>query len=223
MNAQEAVNFQNKIEADALFAAKVNEVKLMLAGIETATLKERLEVYHTDFKKSHVEKAGGKIIFINRRLLAAASVLLIAALSVWLFAISGSKNEKLYVAYYKPDPGLMTAMGISGNYVFEKAMVDYKTGNYKKAIDEWSKLRTDMLHNDTLNYFLGVAQQASGNSAEALSLLKAIASDPAKPFYKDACWYTGLALLKDGAVNEAIHYLENSGRPQSIELISKLK
>ncbi len=50
-----------------------------------------------------------------------------------------------------------------------------------------------------------------------------MAADAAKPFYKDACWYTGLALLKQGTVNEAIPYLEKSGRPESSELISKLK
>ncbi len=63
----------------------------------------------------------------------------------------------------------MSAMGIGDNYLFNKAMLDYKTGNYKKAIDEWSKLKTSMPQNDTLNYFLGAAQQADGNSAAAIA------------------------------------------------------
>ena len=54
-------------------------------------------------------------------------------------------------------------------------------------------------------------------------LLKSITKDPAKPLYKDACWYTGLALIKLGAINEAIPYLERSSRPESSELINKLK
>lgn len=102
-------------------------------------------------------------------------------------------------------------------------MLDYKTGDYKNAITEWSKLKTDMPQNDTLDYFLGVAQQADGNSAAAITLLKSIAADTAKPFYKEACWYTGLALLKQGTVNEAIPYLEKSARPESRELINQLK
>lgn len=220
---EEKQAFKKRIESDSLLALKVKEVKLLLAGIETTSLKERLDIYHTGIKKNSPQKAGGKIILFNRKLLVAASVLVLAAVSVWLFVMKGNRYEKMYADYYKPDPGLMTAMGISGNYQFEKAMVDYKTGNYKKAIDEWSKLKTDMPHNDTLNYFLGAAQQADGNSATALTLLKQIANDTAKPFYKDACWYTGLALVKEGAVNEAIPYLEKSGRPESIELISKLK
>ncbi len=42
--------------------SKVNEVKLLLAGIETASLKERLDSYHINIKKNHPEKGGGKII-----------------------------------------------------------------------------------------------------------------------------------------------------------------
>ena len=117
----------------------------------------------------------------------------------------------------------MSAMGVSDNYLFNKAMLDYKTGNYKKAINEWSKLSISIRPNDTLKYFLGAAQQADGNSAAALLLLQTMAADVANPFYKDACWYTALALLKQGNVNEAIPYLEQSGRPESTQLISQLK
>ncbi len=220
---EQLLAFEKKMEADILLATKVNEVKLLLVGIELATLKERLHSYHINIKKNYPEKAGGKIISIRRKLLVAASVALLTAISVWLFTMKETKYAKLYASYYKPDPGLMSAMGVNDNYLFNKAMLDYKTGDYKKAIDEWSKLQIVMPKNDTLNYFLGVAQQAHGNSAAAIPLLKSIASNTAKPFYKDACWYTGLALLKQGAIKEANPYLEKSGRPESSELINKLK
>jgi tetratricopeptide (TPR) repeat protein len=222
-STEQRLAFENKMEADISWAAKVNEVKLLLACIETASLKERLDNYHISIKKNHPLTSGGKVISLQRKLMVAASIALLAAMSVWLFTMKGNKYEKLYAAYYKPDPGLMSAMGAGDNYLFNKAMLDYKTGDYKKAIDEWSKLKTGMPKNDTLNYFLGVAQQADGNSAAAIALLKSMAADETKPFYKDACWYTGLALLKQGAVNEAIPYLEKSARPERSELISKLK
>jgi tetratricopeptide (TPR) repeat protein len=222
-STEQRLAFENKMETNRTWAAKVNEVKLLLAGIETASLKERLDSYHINIKKNHPEKGGGKIISMRRKLMVAASVALLAAVSVWLFTIKGNKYENLYAAYFKPDPGLMSAMGTSDNYFFNKAMLDYKTGDYKKAINEWSKLKAGMPQNDTLNYFLGAAQLADGNSTTAITLLQSIASDASKPFYKDACWYTGLALLKQGKANEAIPYLEKAGRPESSELISKLK
>ena len=153
----------------------------------------------------------------------AASVFLFAVLSIWFFAIRKNRYEKIYAAYYKPDPGLITAMGASDNYVFNRAMLDYKTGNYKKAIDTWRRLKNNMPQNDTLTYFLGAAEQANGNSKAALILLKQTASYTTSTFYKDACWYTALALLKEGSAKEAIPYLEKSGRPESKELINKLK
>ncbi|MES2848923.1 MAG: hypothetical protein V4685_07700 [Bacteroidota bacterium] len=222
-NAEEQLAFENKISEDILLASKVSEVRLLLTGIETESLKDRLDIYHINIKKNQPQKVGGKVISLQRKLMMAASIALLAAVSVWLYSLNGNKYEKLYATYYKPDPGLMSAMGIGDNYLFNKAMLDYKTGHYKKAIDEWSKLKTSMAHNDTLNYFLGAAQQADGNSAVAIALLQSMASDATKSFYKDACWYTGLALLKQGNVQEAIPYLENSGRPESSELISKLK
>ena len=90
-------------------------------------------------------------------------------------------------------------------------MLDYKTGNYIKAINEWSKLKTGTSSNDTLNYFLGAAQQADGNNASAIALLQSMTADAEKPFYKDACWYTGLALLKQGKINKAIPILWAQG------------
>ena len=217
----ERQRFERQIQTDDLLAAKVEEVRLLLAGIDAAALKERLNTYHLEIEPRNIQKKGAKIIPF--KLLLAASVFLFAVLSIWLFAIRGNRYEKIYAAYYKPDPGLMTAMGASDNYAFNRAMVDYKTGNYKKAIDAWSKLKNDMPASDTLNYFLGAARQANGNSKEALILLKQVVSDTAKPFYKDACWYTGLALLKEGAVKEAIPYLKKSGRPETDKLINKIK
>ena len=222
-NAEQKQAFENKMSQDVVLTSKVNEVKLLLAGIERASLKDRLDSYHVSIKKNQPQKSGGKIVPLKRKWLVAASVALLAALSVWLYSSRGDKYEQLYATYFKPDPGLMIAMGIGDNYLFNKAMVDYKTGNYKKAIVEWSKLKTSTDNNDTLNYFLGAAQQADGNSAAAIVLLQSMASDAAKPFYKDACWYTGLALLKQGKANEAIPYLEKSGRAESSELISQLK
>jgi len=222
-SAEQKLAFENKMSRDILLTSKVQEVKLLLAGIEKASLKERLESYHAGIEKKQVQNNQGKTIPLRKKWLVAASVALLVAVSVWLYSSQGNKYEKLYATYFKPDPGLMSAMGIGDNYLFNKAMLDYKTGNYKKAIDEWSKLKTSTDQNDTLNYFLGAAQQADGNNAAAIVLLQSMASDATKPFYKDACWYTGLALLKQGKANEAIPYLEKSGRPESSELISQLK
>lgn len=221
-SGEERLVFENKMATDKEWADKVNEVKLLFTGIETSYLKERLDAYHSKLKKNP-EKEVRKIFSTQRKWLVAASIAVLAVLSVWILTFRENKFEKLYATYYKPDPGLMSAMGLGDNYLFNKAMLDYKTGNYKKAISEWKKLSAKQATNDTLNYFLGAAQQADGNNAAALGLLQSIASDPANLFYKEACWYTGLALLKQGAVSEAIPYIEKSERSESTQLIRQLK
>src|SRR5690606_13831875 len=85
---------------------------------------------------------------------AAASV---AGILLWssYFFFANTPSEKLFAQYYQPDPGLPTLMGISDNYVFENAMVSYKTGDYKKAIVDWQQLLQENMDNDTLQYFIG--------------------------------------------------------------------
>lgn len=223
MSSEEKMSFEKQMAGDELLAAKLKEMKLIAAGIEMAAMKKQLSSYQLSIAEKPAEQKIAVVAAFNRRLLMAASVIVLAAVAIWLLVMQGNKYEKAYAAYYKPDPGLMTAMGISDNYAFNKAMVDYKTGNYTKAIATWNKLKTGMPANDTLDYFIGAAEQANGNNDTALKLLKQIAADPLKPFYKDACWYTGLALIKKGDLQEAIPYLEKSGRTERIELIKKLK
>ena len=223
MSSEEKMSFEKQMAGDELLAEKLKEMKLLAAGIEIAAMKEQLSSYQLSIAEKPAEQKIAVVAAFNRRLLMAASVIVLAAVAVWLFIMQGNKYEKAYATYYKPDPGLMTAMGISDNYAFNKAMVDYKTGNYTKAIATWNSIKTGMPANDTLDYFIGAAEQANGNNDAALELLKKIADDPSKPFYKDACWYTGLALIKKGDLQEAIPYLEKSGRTERIELIKKLK
>ena len=128
----------------------------------------------------------------------------------------------MYSEYYKPDPGLITAMGVSDNYTFEKAMVDYKNGDYDKAIKGWLSLKSNQATNDTLDYFLGAAYQASGQYDTAIPYLEKIASEKENTFNKDACWYLGLALLRKGNKELAATYIQQSGYPQSPELLNAL-
>ena len=41
-------------------------------------------------------------------------------------------HQKLFAQFYQEDPGLITAMSSEGQYEFDRAMVDYKSGNYWK-------------------------------------------------------------------------------------------
>lgn len=223
MNPEQAIAFNQQLQEDRKLQQKVDEVKLLRTGIEEAMLEEKLTEFHTGLAGSAPKpQQSGKVISIGKRLLAAASVIAIVGLSVWWFFLKETKYEKIYSDYYKADPGLLTAMGPSDNYVFEKAMVDYKKGDYSKAIEAWLSLQKDQPASDTLNYFLGVAYQADGNNTEAVKYLEKTVINADNPFYKDACWYLGLSYLKEGKMETAKEYILKSGHAKSKSLLDAL-
>lgn len=158
-----------------------------------------------------------------KKWLAAASVIIIAALGALLYFNSSTSDSKLFSNYYKPDPGLIGTMSVSDNYLFDHAMIDYKTGEYAKAISTWESLLKTHPVNDTLNYFLGSAYLAINNSTKALGYFKIVTNQQESYFYKDACWYMGLALLKDDKKKEAISFIEKSNHQNKEKLLLKLK
>lgn len=221
--AAEAAIFKTRLLTDDTWRQKTEEMRLLILGINESALEERLNKYHAGITNTSASSGStGKLIGFSRKWLAAASVVLMVSLATWLIVTKESKEEKLYAAYFRPDPGLLTAMGSSDDYSFEKAMVEYKEGNFKKAIDAWSKLRAAAPQSDTLNYFLGVANMAATNDKAAQEFLSIITSDSNKVFYKDACWYLGLTLLKNGELTKAAEWIQKSGHAESDKLIDAI-
>jgi len=217
MNAEEMVAFENRLVTDADFRAQFNEQKLIYEGINEAALKQKMDGYHGNLRS---KKPSRTIQLFSRKWLAAAAVLLIAGCIWWLTL--GNKAQRLYVRYYKPDPGLISIMGTSDNYDFDRAMVDYKTGNYEAAISIWKKQLQTKPANDTLKYFLGVALLGKQEAKQSIDYLQKVATQEKSFFHNDAQWYTGLAYLKLGRKTEAIEFIRKSGHPGSEEILVQL-
>lgn len=218
MDVAESAAFAAALESDATLRDKTEEVKLLLLGVKEAAVKEKLKEYHTEIKP-----ATKTPVLSMKRLLVAASVIIVAGVAAWFFLINKTDADtKLYSKYYTPDPGLATVMSSVSNYEFEKAMVEYKNGDYNKALATWKQLLTKKEDNDTLIYFVGAASQAAGKEDEAIAQLQKIVANPNSAFYNDACWYLGLCYIKKGEKQQAKAYLEKSGLPQAAEIINSL-
>lgn len=223
LTASEVSLFETKIQEEPEWAEKVKEVKLLLLGIKENELKTRLQTFHTQMSSTTSIKTEAPVRSMGiKRWMAAASILLIASFSTWWAVSRQSPYKKLYSAHYTPDPGLPTTMSVAGNYQFDKGMVAYKAGDYKEALQIWTPMAKTTPSNDTVNYFLGVTQLALKQNDEALALLKPIANDANRPFYKDACWYTGLVLLRQGKPEAATPFIQKSNHPGSTELIQEI-
>lgn len=219
LEGQALTDFEEKLQNDQSFREQVEDVRTISAGIERAVLKENMESFHSEMPPET------PVININRRKL----FLKIAVAACFIFGFvlmfnyyQNDPNEKLYQAYYTPDPGLPTVMGSSNEYDFNEAMVDYKRENYASAIQKWSALYEDSPGNDTLNYFLGMAFMASDEVDKAVPFLESVSTETESEFYEDALYYTGLYHLKKNNIELAKQYFNKINTTKSKELLEKL-
>ena len=216
--------FALKLLDDATLQNKIKSVQLLLVGIQEASLTEKMENFHKEIVSSEKKiNHGGGNLFSMKRWMVAASLIVLVGLGALLFLSPFNKQEKLFTEYYKPDPGLITAMGTSDNYLFEHAMIDYKTKNYDSAIKTWENLLKSNPTNDTLNYFIGAAFLAKEKSDSAIRYFQNVLSNPQSYFFNDANWYIGLSLVKQQKSQKAIPYIEQSNHQNKEALLLKLR
>ena len=222
MDEKELYDFKQSLAADSKLRGATEEVQLLLTGIQESTLEEKLKEFHKEINANTAGVAPVKIMTVFKKFLIAASVLAIISFSYWIFFYNGNRNEKLYSKYYTADPGLATLMGNSSDYDFEKAMVEYKNGEYAKAFDTWNILLKERPASDTLIYFVAMAAQAQHKDSIAINRLLQVVSNTNSTFYKDANWYLGLLYLKKGEPQKAIPYIQQSAYPKSEGLVNDI-
>jgi len=220
------LEFEQKIVDDPSFKAKVEDVKQMILGIEGASLAGQLDAFHDEMVPVHAfvtssrSKSAKKGRLQMIRYVAAAAV--IVAVGVLWLQNQGGSNQRLFAKHFAADPGLPTTMGSTENFEFYDAMVNYKQGDYKTAIEKWEVLLQTQTKNDTLHYFLGVAHLANGNEEEAIDFLELLSESAQNSFKNESAYYLGLAYLKADNVKDAKKYLTFSGTESADQILSEL-
>ena len=224
MPEEQMLSFTKRLDSDEELRDKVHTVRLIKIGIQEDQLARDLQRFNEGMKRSSSNDTPPKKgVFPLKFLLVAASVLIIAALGIFLFFFNPGKEERLYTEFYKPDSGLISSMSSSDQYIFDRAMIDYKTGDYQIAIQSWDSLLKERPENDTLEFFLGSAYLAMDKYEEAITHFKKVATQANSNFLEDANWYLGLSYLKTNKKDKAILYIEKSDHPQKEELLEKLR
>lgn len=221
MAQKERIAFEERLNNDVDFKSVIEDIRIILLGIETQTLKERMDEFHQEIPETRsMENSPSKTPFLNFTKLAIAAGIIIALGLFWF--LSYSSNDRLYSKHFKPDPGLPTTMSSSDNFVFYDAMVNYKQGDYKTAISKWERLNEKSPGNDTINYFLGVAYLADKNADAAVSYLNKSLNNAESVFLEDAYYYLGLAYLKTDKTDEARQVFQKSKSEKSREILKEL-
>lgn len=214
--------FELRLQADATWAAKFNEIKLLAVGIGEVSLREQLNSLHNNIRPENKPTVVHSMAWI-KKLAAAAVILIVVSTLGWFLLFKKSSEEKLFATYYKPDPGLATVMGVSDNYEFERAMVDYKTGDFSAALESWNKQLQQNPGNDTLQYFIASAQMANKEQRAAIDMFDKVIANKNSVFNAEAYWYKGLVLLLQGKTAEASVAIAKSNHPHKEALLLKLK
>lgn len=222
MSGQQAEAFRKELEQSPALRDKYAEVKILIEAVEEGALRENMEQFHHQMETEFSSPKSTKKLNPYYWAAAAAIVLCIASV-VWILYPRETEHQKLFVQFYQEDPGLITAMSSEGQYEFDRAMVDYKSGNYREAIERWEKLIVKKTDNDTLNYFLGVAHLALEETGPAISYFEKVSQLPEGRFSDDNYWYMALAYLKQGKVEEAVSKLEKTEHPMKEQLLKSLQ
>lgn len=222
LSKEDLLIFENRLQNDEGFAAKVEDIKTVLKGIETQALKEQLDIFHNEMTSTEedTDVIEPKVKSLKWRKIAVAAALIIAAGSFWF--LNRDSNEQLYAEFYSPDPGLPTTMSSTKNYEFYKAMVSYKQGHYNEALKNWTNELKTKVDNDTLNYFVGSALLADKKESEAISYLEEVTKQDNSVFKNEALYYLGLAYLKNNNLEKAKEYLQKSDFTKAKDLLKKL-
>ncbi|HRQ49935.1 MAG TPA: hypothetical protein PLR74_05330 [Agriterribacter sp.] len=215
----ERAAFEQRLADQQDWRQKVEEIRLISLGIREWMLEQRLEAFEENVPAAivPVKKTDWK------KWLVAASVIVLVVAGAWLL-FREPENEKLFAAYYKPDPGLPVGMGgNSSNYIFYDGMVDYKEGNYTVAIEKWKSVGDRYAYTDTLNYYLGLACMGAGNMEQAVQYLGKVFEKDSSPYTQKAIWYQALAYIKLGNNAAAGALLrQTAGMPEAKTLLNRI-
>ncbi|MGO3182436.1 MAG: tetratricopeptide repeat protein [Aequorivita sp.] len=211
-------NFNERLKTDPGFSKILEEQKAMIKGVEEHNLRKSLDDYHTEIVEVPKKR------WLAPALVAlAASVLILIGVSIWAIFNSDNTAQKVFAENFRPDPGLPTTMGTASQYEFYYGMVSYKRKEYTEAISRWEPLYAAQPKNDTLVYFLGVANLANGNARQAENYLKLANEKTESAFYEDIQYYLALAYLKENKIKEAKEILSKNNSPAGIKLLKQIK
>ncbi|KAA3625361.1 MAG: hypothetical protein DWP94_00985 [Flavobacterium sp.] len=222
MSEDERSRFESELNTDPQLAAQLDELRILILGVETAALKDKMEDFHADLSPvKTITSSGGKGSTALWRWSVAA--ILIVALGVFWMLKSDNHYEQLYAKHFSPDPGLPTTMSATANYEFYEGMVNYKQGDYKTALVKWESIEENTMGMDTLQYFRGVAYLADGDTENSIKYLQPLWNTEDNSFSNETAHYLGLAYLKNGDIEEAINYLTFSNEESAKEILSEIK
>jgi uncharacterized protein YnzC (UPF0291/DUF896 family) len=212
LTEQEVLTFELRLEQDHEFKNEFDKYLQTIAIVEGAgrqSLREKL-------KKIHQEQYGSSTFgkfFIHRRLwLAAASVLVIASISLYFYFDASLDTSGMYNEYAEvyPAPSAVRSADTAKTNHWNKFVQLYENFNYTDAEMVLHELEPDSTHPLYMIQFyegLCITYQNSTRDTDAIQLFQSVLQNE-NPFYEQALWFSALISLRNGDVPKATVQLE---------------
>ncbi len=216
--------FEQRLENDPELRAVFEAYSDMLGGIRTAGDLELLLLIReahttakaaglTDAAHSEAAKPAGKVVSLHRntllrRIAAAASVLILAAVGLWWY-FQPSPYDQAFATHYTPEKNRLgqaldqlEARGIGtpdnpAAKLLRDALQAYERGDMPGARSRLESYASQFgLQNHTARFYLGVTLLAEGDFPKAAETLIPLATNPAGGWQGEARFYLALTYCK---------------------------
>ena len=216
MTEKEKTSFELELKEDAHLYQLYQEHAALINAVNTMGMKKSIAAFHSNIS---TPKRTETPSFLKKHAWKwAAVILLLVTVGVGIFQ---QQKSSLFRTYYHPDPGLPTLMSSDSNAEFMEGMVYYKEKQFKRAKRDWLNLYNADNKNDTLNYYLGMAEINLKNYQQAENYLNQV--NQASVFYSKSRWYQALILIKQDRKSEAETILRSLNTHEAVELIQKIQ
>ena len=226
LSQEEREQFDEKLKSDKDFASEVEEYTMLFNSFDEIQARELL----LRFANIEQELEGGKEkqfgfpVYLKW----AATVAVLAVLSLVVYLNTNKSDKDLFLAYYTPYPNVerpVSRSEASGDAVWQL----YENGEYKAAYQQFEKAL--IIDNQDLasKFYLGICALELNWPKIAEEAFTKVASDKEGAYFEQAQWYLALTYLKAGNQDATIQGLEeiittNSGYSERARaLLGELK
>ena len=216
--ARELAQLEIRLISSPDYLSDLVEQRILFLGVEEFFLRKRLLDFHRDvvqFPSTKFHKKAWIALII--------SFFILLIVVVWAIFFRNPSSIIFFNAQFEPNPGLEIPTDKANPDEFYRGMKSYNNAQYSRAVFIWEPLYASHPENDTILFYLGVANLAVDNIRQASKYLLLAQENIKSVFHDDAKYYYALSLIKQNRVKEAKWSLEDDTCEKCELLLEKLE
>jgi tetratricopeptide (TPR) repeat protein len=211
LSPEERLEFNDLLQNNESFRQEFmfhKNLKSAIVSHQNEELKETLKSFESKLSRN------SRFSVIPTKWLAAASLAILLTLGSWMVKnYVFPSNERIFESYYEPYPNTVVPI-VRGNELHTieyRAFLAYEAEEYHKAINLFNSVENS--EQKYIQFYRALCMLSVEKTEEAIeTLIPLTESSPGTLQNMDcrqkAIWYVGLAYLRQGRQQEALHYMD---------------